>query len=84
VQETLLEAWRSLPNLREPERLSAWLDGICRNVCKRHLRAQATALQTRAWPTSLSEGDILAFDLPDPFAIDPAEELVPCQVEIDG
>ncbi|MBO0792108.1 MAG: sigma-70 family RNA polymerase sigma factor [Ktedonobacteraceae bacterium] len=75
VQETYLEAWRSLPKLREPERLSAWLDGICRNICKRHLRLQATRTQAGIWPTSLDEGDTSAFDLPDPLAIDPAEEL---------
>src|SRR5712692_3284560 len=39
VQETYLEAWRSLPKL-QPERLSAWLDGICRNICKRHLHGR--------------------------------------------
>ena len=42
VQETFLQAWRSLPKLREPQRLSAWLDGICRNICKRHLRAKSS------------------------------------------
>src|SRR5215475_7647848 len=40
VQEVLLEAWRSLKNLREPSRFDAWLDGICRNVSRRHLRAE--------------------------------------------
>src|SRR5579885_397406 len=39
VQEVLLEAWRSLEHLREPSRFEAWLDGICRNVSRRHLRA---------------------------------------------
>jgi RNA polymerase sigma-70 factor (ECF subfamily) len=75
VQETFLEAWRHLEQLREPERLSAWLDGICRNVCKRHHRAQETSLQTSELSTSESETESEAFDLPDPAAIDPAEEL---------
>lgn len=35
VQETFLEAWRHLEKLREPERLLAWLDGICRNARSR-------------------------------------------------
>ncbi len=72
VQETFLEAWRHLEKLREPERLSAWLDGICRNVCKRHIHAQATTPQVSELPESLDEART---DLPDPLAIDPAEEL---------
>jgi RNA polymerase sigma-70 factor (ECF subfamily) len=75
VQETFLEAWLQMENLREPERFSAWLDGICRNVCKRHIRGRATLLPTSELSTSEEDGDALAFDLPDPFAIDPAEEL---------
>src|ERR1700730_8280483 len=42
VQETYLEAWRHLEKL-QPERLSAWLDGICRNICKRHRSAKSFA-----------------------------------------
>src|SRR5579863_533180 len=33
VQETMMEAWRHVENLRDPQRFHAWLDGICRNVC---------------------------------------------------
>jgi RNA polymerase sigma factor (sigma-70 family) len=40
AQETLLEAWRHLHTLREPERFAAWLSGIARNVCLRWMRAQ--------------------------------------------
>jgi RNA polymerase sigma factor (sigma-70 family) len=72
VQETFLEAWRRLELLREPEHISAWLDGICRNICRRHLHAQATAPNMRELPDSLDEADT---DLPDALAIDPAEEL---------
>ncbi|HZC06628.1 MAG TPA: sigma-70 family RNA polymerase sigma factor [Ktedonobacterales bacterium] len=39
AQETLLEAWRLLDRLREPEGLGAWLTAIARNVCHRWLRA---------------------------------------------
>ncbi|HZR39337.1 MAG TPA: sigma factor, partial [Ktedonobacteraceae bacterium] len=35
VQETLLEAWQYLDRLRSPEHFDAWLDGICRNICRR-------------------------------------------------
>ncbi len=72
VQETCIEAWRSLSKLREPERFAAWLDGICRNVCKRHIRAQATTPHVSALPESLDEAGT---DLSDPLAIDPVEEL---------
>ncbi|GLV60518.1 hypothetical protein KDH_73370 [Dictyobacter sp. S3.2.2.5] len=41
VQETLLEAWRHLDDLREPEKFAQWLSGIARNVCLRWLSRQA-------------------------------------------
>src|SRR6266567_3288194 len=37
AQETLLEAWRHLHELRDPERRAQWLSGIARNVCLRFL-----------------------------------------------
>jgi RNA polymerase sigma factor (sigma-70 family) len=72
AQETFLEAWRHREALREPERFSAWLDGICRNICRRRRHAHATAPTMSALPHSLDEADT---DLPDALAIDPAEEL---------
>ena len=79
VQETLLEAWRSLDALRSPERFDAWLDGICRNVCRRWARAHAAQLaraQPLAGPNPHAPEDAEAeADLPDPQAFDPEEEL---------
>lgn len=72
VQETFLEAWRSLPKLREPERLSAWLDGICRNICKRHLHAKSSTPHVSPLPESLDEESL---DLSEQLVIDPVEEL---------
>jgi RNA polymerase sigma factor (sigma-70 family) len=72
VQETLLQAWRSLPKLREPQRLSAWLDGICRNVCKRHLHAKSATPHMSDFPDDLA-GERL--ELSDPLTIDPVEDL---------
>jgi RNA polymerase sigma factor (sigma-70 family) len=72
VQETFLEAWRHLEKLREPERLLAWLDGICRNICKRHIHALATTPHVSELPENLDEAST---DLSDPRAIDPAAEL---------
>ena len=40
VQETLLEAWRSLEHLNSPERFQVWLYGICRNMCRRWLETR--------------------------------------------
>src|SRR5258707_2780489 len=38
VQETLLEAWEHLDRLHTPAGVHAWLDEICRNICRRHAR----------------------------------------------
>jgi RNA polymerase sigma factor (sigma-70 family) len=77
VQETSIEAWRHLENLREPAKFSSWLDGICRNVCRRHLR---TRNEQKAREISLLAGEDdrgeTTFDLPDPFVIDPHEDLI--------
>ena len=34
AQETLLEAWRHLEGLRDPQKRTQWLTGIARNVCR--------------------------------------------------
>ena len=71
VQETYLEAWRHLEKL-QPDRLSAWLDGICRNICKRHLHAKSSTPHMSELPEDLGEEHL---DLPDSLTIDPVEEL---------
>ncbi len=40
AQETLLEAWRHIEELRDQEKFLSWLSGIARNVCLRWLRKQ--------------------------------------------
>src|SRR5712692_8655167 len=40
VQETLLEAWKHQDRLHTPEGVHAWLDEICRNICRRHAHKQ--------------------------------------------
>jgi RNA polymerase sigma-70 factor (ECF subfamily) len=40
TQETLLEAWKHLHTLRDPQYFSSWLAGIARNLCLRWIRAQ--------------------------------------------
>lgn len=43
VQETLLDAWRTIESLREPERFDGWLAGICRRHCLMRLRHDGAA-----------------------------------------
>ena len=76
VQETLVEAWRHIEQLRAPERFASWLDGICRNICRRQTRAQAsTSHEHYPWWGEESPAGPRTFDLADPLAIDPSEEL---------
>src|SRR5579864_132750 len=44
VQETLLEAWKHLDRLQSLEGFHAWVDEICRNVCRRYARKMQTDL----------------------------------------
>lgn len=83
VQETLLEAWRSRHTLRSSERFNAWLDGICRNVCRRWLRAQGVRAAHSEpilvnWPPSAAIEDPQAQvvdHVSDPAMCDLAENL---------
>jgi len=43
VQETFLRAQASFEELRDPERLSAWLFRIAHNLCMDHLRARQSS-----------------------------------------
>jgi RNA polymerase sigma-70 factor (ECF subfamily) len=82
VQKTYLEAWRHREKLREPERFAAWLDGICRNMCKRSIRARAAKPRMSELDVLEGEASAQAVDLPDPFAVDPASELERQDVQI--
>lgn len=83
VQETLMEAWRSVRHLRDPKRFDAWLNGICRNVCRRQVRMEArmsarqTPFSALATPTHVEEvtGETDALELPDLQALDPLDAL---------
>jgi RNA polymerase sigma factor (sigma-70 family) len=50
AQETFLAAWRNLGELREPERLRAWLCGIARNLASNHLRNEGQEPAHHALP----------------------------------
>ncbi len=80
VQETMMEAWRHVENLRDPLGFDAWLDGICRNVCRRYQTPDGAlhlheSLSTLAHDNETNSASDAALALADPFAIDPAEEL---------
>jgi len=76
VQETLLEAWRHLDQLRASERFEAWLCGICRNVC---LRWRSTQAKTCQQPLSLyqnAEGELQGVEAREhQLVLDPVDEL---------
>ena len=62
AQEVFIAAWKQLPQLREPEKLRAWLCGIARNLTRNALRsdrssptAQADQILPEATPAD--EGD---------------------------
>jgi RNA polymerase sigma-70 factor (ECF subfamily) len=80
VQETLVTAWQNLAQLREPAHFEFWLDGICRNMSMRWIRAQRTTDRHQRPFSSLqreqeniSESSI--FDGVDPQSFDLTEEL---------
>lgn len=57
AQETLLEAWRHLNKLHDPEGYSRWLAAIARNVCKRWIQRQGRERARLISPYSQSETD---------------------------
>ncbi|GAC1346693.1 MAG: hypothetical protein NVSMB27_10730 [Ktedonobacteraceae bacterium] len=84
VQETLLEAWSHLGRLSAPAGFQAWIDEICRNVCRRYARKrQAHMLRHVPLPRSyqgneftLDEDDASPLtNILDPSVPDPLEEL---------
>ena len=40
AQETFLQAWKSLRNLKEPAKIKAWLCGIARNLAHNAIRRE--------------------------------------------
>ena len=84
VQETLLEAWKHLDRLSAPEGVHAWLDEICRNICRRyarkhwmeqqHLSPVFTPHQYDAGESEEAEAALL-LNLPDTQLPDPLEVL---------
>ena len=66
AQETFLAAWRNLDSVRNPERLSAWLCTIARNLARKALR--------RPRPSLSVDGDVLPADSMTPEEVLVAHE----------
>jgi len=81
VQETLLEAWRCLDRLYDPTGVDRWLDEICRNICRRYARKQATEQRNLAFSAPGEDEEQRASEtvslenLADSEASDPIEAL---------
>ncbi|HKD75283.1 MAG TPA: sigma-70 family RNA polymerase sigma factor, partial [Ktedonobacterales bacterium] len=75
VQETLIEAWRHVEQLRHVDRFDAWLDGICRNVCQRS-RVKQARLISHEMPLVFTASDGEETPMSDiPAVDDPLEDL---------
>jgi len=60
AQESFIDAWRQLPQLRDHTRFAAWLVGILRNKCRGFLARRAPQ------DVPLDEAPVLATADPDP------------------
>ncbi|MGH2503798.1 MAG: RNA polymerase sigma factor, partial [Ktedonobacterales bacterium] len=74
AQETLLTAWRSLDHVRDASRFDAWLDGICRNLCRRAAR-QSASERARLALDSTTDGTAALDDANIAADADPLDEL---------
>lgn len=65
AQETLLLGWRERARLGVPDEAGAWLAGIARNLCRRHLRARGRESAQHIDPRPRDDSSVEA--LPDPL-----------------
>lgn len=78
VQDTLLIAWQRRAHLRNHNRLDAWLDSICRNLCRHYHRGLArerSRLLPLAELAAIPDDAGTALELPDTQTPDPLSEL---------
>jgi RNA polymerase sigma factor (sigma-70 family) len=66
AQDTFVAAWKQLRDLREPEKLRAWLCGIARNLIHNSLRKQGREPSYRAEPLE----EISAGQSPEPLPVE--------------
>ena len=65
VQETYLNAWKSIDNLRDPERMRAWMFSILRNQYTKLLRKEKRNVQTVAHLNDVSKPEQTKDDVTD-------------------
>ena len=65
VQETYLNAWKSIDNLRVPERMRAWMFSILRNQYTKLLRKEKRNVQTVAHLNDVSKPEQTKDDVTD-------------------
>ena len=65
VQETYLSAWKSIDNLRDPERMRAWMFSILRNQYTKLLRKEKRNVQTVAHLNDVSKPEQTKDDVTD-------------------
>jgi RNA polymerase sigma-70 factor (ECF subfamily) len=66
TQDAFLSAWRSLPRLRDPERVDAWFGRIVVNACRMSLRRRGSVREISLDATALP--DVKDRSKPDPDA----------------
>jgi RNA polymerase sigma factor (sigma-70 family) len=76
AQETFLTAWQCLPDLREPEKLRAWLCGIARNLIGKALRRDRREPAHAASPLDEAEASPSPEPLPPDHVIRKEQEAI--------
>jgi RNA polymerase sigma factor (sigma-70 family) len=76
AQETFVAAWQQLADLREPQKLRAWLCGIARNLIGKTLRRQGREPSHAAEPLTAADESPAAEPLPSEHLISREEEAI--------
>ena len=65
VQETYLNAWKSIGNLKDPDRMRAWMFSIMRNQYTKLLRLEKRSVPTKEHLNDVSKPEIAENDTAD-------------------
>jgi RNA polymerase sigma factor (sigma-70 family) len=76
AQETFVAAWQQLADLREPQKLRAWLCGIARNLIGKTLRRQGREPSHAAEPLAAADESPASELLPSEHLISREEEAI--------
>lgn len=72
VQETLVRAWRSLKQLRDPELFDAWLRGVLVHACIDAARSAKHDRQVRELPMDVADGSDFTTEVAERDAVSKA------------